>query len=168
MQLALPAGLFALIAVAAVADLRTRRVPNVLTVSALALALAMRSFAGPGSLLDGVQGVGLAFLVVVPIFAIGAFGGGDAKLLIAVGAFLGPREWLWALLYTGLAGGLMALVATMRNGTILPALASTGGLLKHAATLGRKGDRPDLDTPAPAKLPYAVAIGIGTSAAWLF
>lgn len=156
------------LAAAVQSDLRSRRISNLLTVSALAAALVIRSFGGWGDLWIGLQGFGLAVFVMLPLFTLRVFGGGDAKLLIAVAAFLGPQEWLWVLFYTALAGGVMALVATVRNGTVLPALLSTGSLVKHGVTLGRSGERPSFNTtPNAVKLPYGVAIALGTAAAVL-
>jgi prepilin peptidase CpaA len=43
------------------------------------------------------------------------FGGGDAKLITALGAVLGPVGLLFALFWMALAGGLLALIAMVRG-----------------------------------------------------
>ncbi len=57
--------------------------------------------------------VGLA--VGAGIFSLGAWGGGDVKLIGAIGAAVGPRMLLWILLWTAVAGGMLALVAMARG-----------------------------------------------------
>ena len=102
---------------ACVTDLRTRRIPNVLTFGA-ALAGLLYQFVSGG--IDGLGHAALGWLVGAVIFilpfALGGLGGGDVKLLAALGAWLGPADVLWLSLYTGVAGGVMALVvsATIR------------------------------------------------------
>ena len=78
--------------VASWTDVRSRRIPNWLTVGGLIAGLAVRAWMGPGSVVTGVLGVALAAVLALPFFAAGALGGGDAKLLMAVGAFMGPAD----------------------------------------------------------------------------
>ena len=155
-----------LVALATVSDIRTRRIPNALTVSALLVALALRSFLGAGALVDGLQGAGLAMLLVLPIFALGGLGGGDLKLLVAVGAFLGPQDLIIALLATAVAGGVLALTEAIRKGVVLPILRDTANFAKYCVTLGYSGSRLTLGVSGSVSVPYAIAIGIGSLAAW--
>jgi prepilin peptidase CpaA len=157
----LNAALLAVVLVAVWTDIRTRRIPNGLTVVALAAALALRALFGLAPLLDGLLGAGLALALLLPLFALGGVGGGDAKLLVAVGAFLGPKLFVVALLATAIAGGVMSLAWATRRGVILPALLNTGGLLKYVFTGGRKGERTTLEMPGVVSIPYGVAIAAG-------
>ena len=59
------------------------------------------------------MGVGVS--IGVFLFWLGGFGGGDAKLLAALGATLGPRALLPFLFYAAIAGGLLAGVALVRG-----------------------------------------------------
>jgi Flp pilus assembly protein protease CpaA len=47
-------------------------------------------------------------------------GGGDAKLLVALGALLGPLAFVVFLLFVSIAGGLFAIVAKIRGEKELP------------------------------------------------
>ena len=58
-------------------DLRERRIPNVLTLSALAGALLLRSLAGFESVGDGLLGAAIGFGLALPFFLVGGLGGGD-------------------------------------------------------------------------------------------
>jgi prepilin peptidase CpaA len=151
--------------VAAWTDVRSRRIPNALTVTLFAAALLLRALSGGGMLVEGLLGAGLALLVVLPLFAVRGVGGGDAKLLIAAGAVLGPAGFLYALLFTAVAGGALALYAAVRGGALLPVLFNTGDLIKYWLSFGRRGQRSSLATPGILSVPYGVAIGLGCVAA---
>ena len=92
--------LLAVLVISSVTDLAWHRIPNILLLSALVLALALQA-SGEG--IDGIVSatagllVGLAFLM--PLYAMGGMGAGDVKLLGVVGAFLGP----WGALVAGVA-----------------------------------------------------------------
>jgi prepilin peptidase CpaA len=150
------------LAVAAYMDIRTRRIPNYLTIGAVVLAMLLRAGAGPAEVVDGLSGLLLAMAVVLPLFAMGGVGGGDAKLLIAVGAFLGPHALLVALLGTAIVGGIMAAAYATKRGVILPALLNTRGLLTWVVTGGRRGERTTLQMEGAVSVPYGVAIAAGT------
>jgi prepilin peptidase CpaA len=153
--------LLALMGLAALSDLRTRRIPNAITVVGLLLALALRATLGAGALGTGVAGAGVALAVVLPLFALRGMGGGDAKLLIMAGAFLGAGGFFVALLATFLFGGIMSVVAATRRGVIVPLLLNTFGLACWLVTLGRRGERPVVESAGALKVPYGVAIALG-------
>lgn len=154
-----------LVGAAAVTDLRNRRIPNLLTVTGFALALALRSASGWEGLADGLQGAGLALLVTVPLFAVRALGGGDVKLLAAVGALLGPGGAMTAMLLSAAIGWVLALVAVVRRGVLLPVLMNCGDMVRYWVSLGRAGRLPRLDSPDAASIPYGVAIALGSAGA---
>jgi prepilin peptidase CpaA len=99
---------------AAAIDLRTRTVPNVLTGAAAAAGVAM-ALTGTGqvgiagAMLGGVVGLTL----MLPGYLFGATGGGDVKLLAAVGTFLGPDRVLIAFFGMAIGGGLLALATAV-------------------------------------------------------
>jgi prepilin peptidase CpaA len=167
----LPLGLMsvafsALVLAAAVFDVRTRRIPNVLTVSGFVVAIAARFAAGPGAGIDGLTGTLLAFVLCLPFFVLGVLGGGDAKLLMAVGAFMGPRDLLIAMLLIASIGGIIGALDAARRGILLPVLYNCGDILKNWATLGRRGSNRSLATAGALAIPYGVAIALGAMIWW--
>ncbi len=96
--------------VAAVVDVKTRRIPNALTVGALALALTAAVLEGWGG--DAAVGaiVVLAAGLVLHLLARGAFGMGDVKLMAGAGAVAGLAHAVDFLFTMAFAGGLLALL----------------------------------------------------------
>ena len=158
----------ALVGLAAWVDLRSRRIPNWLTLGVLVSGLALRAVDGLTSLGQGVLGAGLGLAIAVVLFGLGAMGGGDGKLLIGVGAFLGHERYVGALLLIGVLGGLLGLVEAVRRGVILPSALNAAGLIRRWATLGRSGEARTLESPGAVTVPYGLAIALGSVLWWFW
>lgn len=104
-----------LLLAASACDLKTRRIPNGLSAAGMLAGLAGHAYGGglPGGLwaLSGIA----AALPLLLLYAARAFGAGDIKLLMAVGALMGPGFLLWTLLGAIFAAGLLALVSVLRR-----------------------------------------------------
>lgn len=162
--------LLSLLAVAAVIDYRTYRIPNWLTVGGIVFALACgTALATPAysGLLTGLGGLAVAMLILLPMYAIRVLGAGDVKLMGMVGAFLGTPDTLRALLFVVVAGGVAAvgfavrrralrrMVGNLRQATVqMMVFAAVGGQRPGDAIAGQ----------SVGKLPYGVSICIGTIA----
>jgi len=84
-----------------ITDVKSRRIPNVLTFGATATALLFHLVHGGGyAMLWALAGWAVAVLLFLPFFALGGMGGGDVKLLAALGAWLGPIAAVWIALWT--------------------------------------------------------------------
>jgi prepilin peptidase CpaA len=160
--------LVALAVLAAVFDLRERRVPNALTVTGVVVALCMRLAWGWGSVIEGGEGMVLAVLVGLAPFALGLLGGGDVKLLGAVGAFVGMHRLFGALLMVGVVGGLVAVLEATRQRSLGRALGNVGRFAKHWVLFGRAGVTTTIESPEAMTVPYGVAIALGSLLWWFF
>jgi len=156
----------ALLLGAAWSDLRSRRIPNALTMSGLAVGLLLRGIAGPDVLIEGLVGVLLALVLTLPFLMLGVIGGGDAKLLMAIAGFMGPRDFLWAAALIAIIGGMVAVVDAGRRGVLLPVLYNCGEIMKHWATFGRRGANRSFTTVGALTIPYGVAIAAGALLWW--
>jgi prepilin peptidase CpaA len=151
---------------AAILDLRSRRIPNALTVTGVATALVLRAPQGWEPLADGILGLGLALLLAVPFFLVQAMGGGDVKLLAAVGAFMGPVELVGACLLIGLLGGIVALVEAIRRGALRNVLINVAYMVVRLVSPIRRELSPTLTSPEAMTIPYGVPIAIGALVWW--
>lgn len=156
-------------------DVRTRRIPNRLVLVGVLTGLALNTFlpAGAGFFTEpsgalgpvnslGGAAVGLATLL--PLYALGAMGAGDVKLMAMVGAFLGSKAVLGAAILSLLAGGLLAFTVALWMGTLVRVLHNTHYMLRYAilsvfAGTGVRVHKPETST---SKLAYAIAIMSGT------
>jgi prepilin peptidase CpaA len=157
-----------LLGAAVYTDLRERRIPNGLTVSGLVVALLLAGVAERGFPGSSLAGAGLALLVSFPLVVLGGLGAGDAKLLTAVGAFVGAGGLFPVLIYGALAGGALAVGNAVRRGALLGLLVNVKNLLVHWASLGRRGQRISLNSPGAQSVPYALAIAAGALLTWFF
>jgi prepilin peptidase CpaA len=158
--------LVGLLCAAAWSDIRSHRVPNRLTLAGLVAALVLRAPLGVPAILSGLEGFAVALGVAMLFFALGAVGGGDAKLLAMVGAFLGLGPLPGALAYIVLLGAAMALAVMARRGLLLLLFMNTVDLFRSKHFVARSGDVRTLETAGALTIPYAVPIAAGTLMWW--
>ncbi|MBU1229889.1 MAG: prepilin peptidase [Proteobacteria bacterium] len=153
--------------VASVIDLRSQRIPNLLTMPAALAALAYHLLTqGPQGLWFSLAGLGLGLALMLGPFLFGVMGGGDVKLMGAVGAFVGPQTVLIAFLLTSLAGGAYALlVLARRSGLLAGVLARLRAALYAVSATGEFFYQPAPEGAGLPKLCYGLAIALGAVAA---
>lgn len=157
---------------AAVADLRLRRVPNWLTYPAMALGVAGHWYTGgmgPDGDSLGLVGslTGLAAgLVPLAIcwLCFGAPGGGDVKLMGAIGALGGWEFAVWTMFYGFLAGALMAVAVMIRRRLVRQTARRVWLTLLMVFGGGAKSVEEVVGEPSPT-IPFAVALSIGAALA---
>lgn len=159
-----------LAAIACWCDVRTRRIPNVLTFGGAALAVVYSLLTqGPGGLVVSVGGWLTGAVLFLPLYLLGGMGAGDVKLLACLGAWLGPSAALFAALYSSIAGGVMALIVALATGYLSEALRNLWLLLAHWRVVGvRPLAELTLQGSRGPRLPYALPIAAGAVAAIWF
>ncbi|KUO50535.1 MAG: hypothetical protein APF76_07765 [Desulfitibacter sp. BRH_c19] len=160
-------------------DIITKKIPNMLTFPVMLLGLISYTYTG------GLTGFWFSFsglLVGIGIFLIpfilGGMGGGDVKLLGAIGALMGSQFVLIAALYTAIAGGIIALIILLHKGRLF--LMIKKGLVKIAKPISNSLaltfksvwfermainlSLADAETQKqePIKFAYGIAIALGT------
>lgn len=154
--------LLAMLAVATWTDARTFRIPNWLTYGGALLALISAAASGLPATLTALAGLAVGLAALLPLRLLRLLGAGDVKLMAAAGAFLGPVDVLYAVVLTFVAGGVLALAWSLwqrRMGRLMRNL--------HGAALAASlGHMPQLQQVTVGRLPYGIAICIGTFA-WL-
>ena len=163
-SLAESATLVAALLAAVATDLRSRRIPNALSLAALLAGLGWQCVtAGGGGLASGIGGAAAGLLCFLPFYVRRAMGAGDVKWMAAIGSFLGFESALLAAAFALIAGGLVALgylvwralrgaAGAVRSGDV----ASAPAAAIVQATLARR-----------ERLPFAMPIAIGAFAVLL-
>jgi prepilin peptidase CpaA len=148
----------ALLAWAALIDLRDRRIPNWLTVS-LALAGLAQSFSWAHTVppataaLGFVTGFGITFI----LFALGALGGGDVKLLAGLGAWLGPTHTLLVFAAAAIIGMVIVLAQAARRGRLKRLFQNSAVIATNLVFVGD-----GLDSGQAAEMGQACSGGAGS------
>jgi prepilin peptidase CpaA len=153
-------------ALAAAIDIRSRRIPNLLTFGGAAAALAYFALVeGTSGLAHGAAGWTAGVVLFLPIFLLGGMGAGDVKLLAAIGAWLGPEQTLYCALYSVLAGGLLGVAVAARQRYLGGALRNLWHLIAYWRGAGvRPMPGLTLDEAPGPRLAYGAAVLTGTVA----
>jgi prepilin peptidase CpaA len=155
-----------IVVVAAIFDVRWRRVPNWLTFPGLMLGIALNTLLLQSEgLWSSLEGLGLAILVYFPLYLLRGMGGGDVKLMAAVGAIAGPANWLRIFLFTLLFGAAAAVILILSKRRVRRTLQNIGAILMSLGSgQAPYQNNPQLDVRRDegARLPHAMTIACGT------
>jgi prepilin peptidase CpaA len=160
--------LIALVLLAAVYDVRYRRIPNWLTVAGVLVGLALNGFLDqgrPGMFLASLLGLAISFAVYFVLYALRAMGAGDVKLMAAVAAVVGWPNWFGIFIVTAIIGGIMAMILVAARGRVKRTFWNVAFILSEM-----KGGRPaymrreelDVKNPKALGLPHGAVIAVGT------
>ena len=160
--------LAALVLLAAVFDIRFRRIPNWLALSGILLGFALNVFLfGTTGAVAALLGGALAMLIYFPLFVVRGMGAGDVKLMMAIGFIVGPANWLAIFFLTAVLGGAVAILLVIRSGMLLHTVSNVVFILSRLIRLEAPyRERPDLDigSPKALTLPHGATIAVGSLA----
>lgn len=149
--------LVAAIAWGAVNDAMWFRIPNAVPIAILALYPLYLLAGGPGlAQLHWALAIAVAtFLVGAGMFSRGWMGGGDVKLLAALALWAGPAHFPTLIVFTSLAGGVLALIGMM------PGRAAAVSWLALNLRIALALPEAPRSASGRRTIPYGVAIAIG-------
>jgi prepilin peptidase CpaA len=173
--------LVAVLGVAVISDVRSRRIPNGLILAGLFSAVLWHAISpagvwafdpgdpgGVGWLGALIASVGL-LVAFFPLYALRVMGAGDVKLLAVVGGFFGVSSGNWShllglALSVLVAGGALALARMLVSGRFSILFQNVRIVLLGTAMRLRGIPGPDFDAKEDSsfQLPYAVAIALGS------
>jgi len=154
--------LLLILGTAIASDLRWRTIPNWLTGPSILVGLGLHTVMNQlTGFVFSLEGAVLGLGLFVILYVCGWMGAGDVKLLAAVGSFLGPAQTVSAAIVIALVGGLMAIVILgFQQGWRRMGLWLWSYIQAILLTRSVQGVTPGQG--AAPKVPYAVAIGLGT------
>jgi len=161
-------GLLAVVLIAAAAsDIRAGKIYNRVTYPAVLLGILGHVLIGGTDFhgqrmgwVDSLTGLAVGFVPLFMAWQAGGIGGGDAKLMAAVGALTGWEFTLASMFYGFVVAGIMALVVMLRRRITRRTLGRVWRFLVLAATPGKPGDPAGQDSP---KIAFGLALCIGAA-----
>jgi prepilin peptidase CpaA len=150
--------------IAGTIDVRSRRIPNRLTYSAMIAGLTLQALVyGWRGLLLGLGGAALFGGVFLLFYLVRAMGAGDVKLAAALGCIIGPANSWQVMFTTAVAGGVLAVLIMVFTGRILQTLRNTLAVAGFHVLHGlRTHPVVNLDNPVAVRMPYGLAFAAGT------
>lgn len=158
------ATVIAFVVAAAAGDARWRKIPRTLTTAGLLTGLAFHIYSG------GLHGFAWAavtcligFAIGLTFFQLGAIGGGDVKLVTALGAMLGWSKWIYAMEIAILVAGAVALLQALRHGVLRQTIRNVWEMLRWIFMQGVKAHPVfNVSNAATLRAPFGVAAAVGT------
>ncbi|MDQ1468992.1 MAG: prepilin peptidase CpaA [Bryobacterales bacterium] len=159
--------LITLVLAASIYDMRYRRIPNWLSLTGAVTGIALNSFLYQGwpGLRLSLVGLTVAFSAYFALYSLRAMGAGDVKLMAAIGALTGVRDWFGIFIITALIGGIAGLWLVAMRGRLRKTVWNVGFILSEMksgrpAYLGNK--ELDVRSPKSMGLPHGAVIAAGT------
>lgn len=154
--------IFVLIGICGVTDLQTGKIYNKITYPAIVAGFLWNAVAtnAPG-LKSSLQGFLIAALLMGTLTLLGGMGGGDTKLIAAIGAIKGYPFIVDVLFYSFLVGGAIALSVAVWQGRFFGTMRRVGQML-FGVVFYRTGLVVGVEENQSYKIPFGVAICLGT------
>jgi prepilin peptidase CpaA len=154
---------------AAAMDLRFRRIPNWLTLSGVLLGIGLNLLLGSSDYnwRSALMGLGLAFGVYFPLYLLRGMGAGDVKLMSAIGALVGPGNWLIIFILGNVFGFFAAILLLLSKGSFWGTLRNVGQVLYelvHFRPPYLRRAELDLNHPKAVTMPHGLAVAVGSCA----
>jgi prepilin peptidase CpaA len=148
---------------AGITDLRSRKIPNWLTYPAIPIAILLHwIIAGRHAALLSLGGAAIGLGVFLPFVLFGGLGGGDWKLIGALGAFFEPRGLLPVLIITLAINGIMALALVLWKKRVGQTARNVGRIAAATFKFHRPAADLTIDNSESEKVPFGIAAAIAT------
>lgn len=157
-----------IVGIAALWDIKTKRIPNKLLIPVILLGIIINTiFTGYMGLMNAFIGIFVGIMLLLVPFALGGMGAGDVKLLAAVGALNGSLFVFHTFLFSAIAGGVIAVIILLIKKQLFPVLFNLLSILRNLPVyIFQKGQRKEIvPLISDISFPFGTAIFLGTVAA---
>jgi prepilin peptidase CpaA len=157
-----------LVGIAAIYDIRYRRIPNWLVLAGIVAGLSWNGiWSGGAGFGRAAAGLGLGFALYFPLYLIRGRRAGDVKLLAAVGAITGPGNCFWVFLLTAILGGAIALIIVMLHKRTSHTFFNIGWIVRDLLRFKapyKSSEELDVTTNKGLRVPHAAMMAVGAGA----
>lgn len=148
--------------IAGIWDLRTGRIPNMLTYGAIAIGLLLSGLQGQAVVMSSIVGFLVGFSIFAMAFRAGMMGGGDVKLMGAIGALKGFPFVIYVMYYACTVTAVVAFSILVYRGVALATLRDIGRTL-FSGIMTREWALPP--ARADLKIPFGAALSVASQVA---
>jgi len=153
-------------------DGRELRVPNWITFPMILTGLIYNTIIGGWSGLgDGMWGMTVGLLTLLPLYAVGGMGAGDVKLMAGIGAWLGAIVTWYAFCVSVVVGAIMAIIMVLYRRSWEKHYGNFLMIIMEFITIKKPGELYRIAAerkPNMLLLPYGIPICIGSIAYFLY
>lgn len=146
-------------------DVRTRRIPNYLTFGCALAGLGFQlGFHGLTGIAEGLLGLGLGFILLIPFYIKGGLGAGDVKALAGLATWLGPLQTLYLFIYMGISGIFLVIFVLFWRGLLWSKIRQIWESLINLVllcVLMKSYPVRHRSSTSAADIPYAVTLSMG-------
>jgi prepilin peptidase CpaA len=163
LEFVFPAASLLCATLSAVYDVRSRRIPNFITLPAMLFGLLLHAVLG-GWRQSAAAGAGglICGLIFFLFYLAGGMGAGDVKLITAAGCIAGLPLIGHLLFWTALAGGVMAISLALYRRQLATTVRNLCAIVVHHRSMGLTPHAQfNLSNERTLRLPYALAITAG-------
>lgn len=154
-----------LVIVAASTDITARRIPNIVVATGLAVALLVQCAihgAAAGALL-WLTGAATGFALLLPFYLLRGMAAGDVKLMMTVGAWVGPALAFHIALAAFITGGIGSVALVVYRGRARQLASNLRAIARNTSQAVQDGATGPRQLPGSVgTMPYGVAIAAGT------
>lgn len=161
--------LLLLLFVAAWQDFRSYHISNTIVFLGALLGVLLNTSLPAGiGIFESLMGWCIGLLLLLPLYLLRMMGAGDIKLMAMVGAFVGTSDILGVFLNTLITGGVLAFIISLQQGMAGRLMENLTHMLQTIFTINKidsLSNNPPVLGKTPTsigKIPYAIAIAIGT------
>jgi prepilin peptidase CpaA len=148
---------------AGITDFRCRKIPNWLTYPAIPIAILLHwLIAGSHAALLSLAGAAVGLGVLLPFVLLGGLGGGDWKLMGALGAFFEPQRLVPVLILTLMINGIMALTLVLWKKRVGQTARNVGRIAGSMFKFRSPGSELSIDNSEAEKIPFGIAAALAT------
>jgi prepilin peptidase CpaA len=160
-----PAASLVCATLSAVYDVRSRRIPNFITLPAMVFGVTLHgALGGWRQAVMAAAGGLICGLIFFVFYLAGGMGAGDVKLITAAGCIAGLPLIGHLLLWTALAGGVMAIGLALLRGKLVTTLRNMCAIVVHHRAMGlTPHGQFNVSNEDALRLPYALAITAGSA-----
>jgi prepilin peptidase CpaA len=149
-----------LVVVCATTDVLKGKIYNAVTYPAIGIGIILAGLSkGEPTLINSLLGLVIGFLPLFIVFVLGGMGGGDVKLMAAIGAVKGYPFIVYAMFYSGLVGGLLAIIAMIWRGVFFKSMHNILRTMATSVIPGFKTVPLDPKDSYPIHFGFAICMG---------